>query len=131
MLDYDLEFYSNASALIIPPPEIEYSVDERLEIKNYVETGGGLLLITDHLIWSGYSNKLLELFEWSEQEFLKNTEGSAIRRIGYERWQRNIAIALGNAPYSTEIVSALKNKLTESTPIVAEHIQWALKEVKS
>ena len=75
--------------------------------------------------------KLLELFEWSEQEFLKNTEGSAIRRIGYERWQRNIAIALGNAPYSTEIVSALKNKLTESTPVVAEHIQWALKEISS
>ncbi|MHA1512188.1 MAG: hypothetical protein ACTSRX_10775, partial [Promethearchaeota archaeon] len=65
MLDYDLEFYSNASALIIPPPEIEYSVDERLEIKTYVETGGGLLLISDHLTWAGYSNKLLELFDFN------------------------------------------------------------------
>ena len=65
MLDYDLEFYSNASALIIPPPSVEYSVDERLEIKNYVETGGGLLLIADHFTWAGYSNKLLELFDFN------------------------------------------------------------------
>ena len=70
--------------------------------------------------------KLLELFAWSEAEFLKNTEGSAIRRIGYQRWQRNIAIALGNAPHSEEIISALKDKLTEATAVVAEHIEWAL-----
>ena len=71
--------------------------------------------------------KLLELFAWNEAEFLNNTEGSAIRRIGYQRWQRNIAIALGNAPRSEEIVSALKTKLAESAPVVAEHIDWALK----
>lgn len=75
--------------------------------------------------------KLLELFSWNEQTFLKNTEGSAIRRIGYERWQRNIAIALGNAPHSKEIISALENRLAESTPMVAEHIQWAIKQVGS
>jgi len=65
MLDYDLEFYSDASTLIIAPPQIEYSVDERLEIKEYVETGGGLLLISDHLTWAGYSNDLLELFDFN------------------------------------------------------------------
>ncbi|MDT8453231.1 MAG: tRNA epoxyqueuosine(34) reductase QueG [Gammaproteobacteria bacterium] len=74
--------------------------------------------------------KLLELFNWSEPEFLKNTEGSAIRRIGYERWQRNIAIALGNAPHSAEIVVALENKLTGASPMVAEHIEWGLKRLK-
>ena len=75
--------------------------------------------------------RLLELFNWSEQAFLDNTEGSAIRRIGYQRWQRNIAIALGNAPRSAEIIAALKNRLSEATPMVAEHIQWALEEIDS
>ncbi len=74
---------------------------------------------------------LLNLFNWSEKEFLKNTEGSAIRRIGYQRWQRNIAVALGNAPHSAAITSALKNKIVESTTVVAEHIRWALKEKNS
>ena len=69
---------------------------------------------------------LLELFDWSEEEFLKNTEGSAIRRIGHQRWQRNIAIALGNAPRSEKIISALENKLGKATAVVAEHINWAL-----
>ncbi|MDH5386887.1 MAG: tRNA epoxyqueuosine(34) reductase QueG [Gammaproteobacteria bacterium] len=71
---------------------------------------------------------LLELFAWSEEEFLKNTEGSSIRRIGYQRWQRNIAIALGNAPHSAEIISALENKLNNSTAVVIEHINWALQQ---
>jgi len=75
------------------------------------------------------ASNLLELFAWSEEEFLKNTEGSAIRRIGHERWQRNIAIALGNAPRSKKIVSALENKLAEATPVVAEHINWALNQL--
>ena len=70
--------------------------------------------------------ELLKLFNWNEKEFLKNTEGSAIRRIGHQRWQRNIAIALGNAPHSAAIISALENKLGESTAVVSEHIQWAL-----
>ncbi|MDH5711593.1 MAG: tRNA epoxyqueuosine(34) reductase QueG, partial [Gammaproteobacteria bacterium] len=69
---------------------------------------------------------LLDLFAWSEKEFLEKTEGSAIRRIGFQRWQRNIAVALGNAPRSLEIISALEDKLNEVTEIVAEHINWAL-----
>lgn len=75
--------------------------------------------------------ELLTLFSWSENEFLNNTEGSAIRRIGYQRWQRNIAIALGNSPYSEKIILALENKLTESTPLLAEHIEWALKNLRN
>ncbi len=71
---------------------------------------------------------LTELFGWSEEEFLKQTEGSAIRRIGYERWLRNIAIALGNAPKSEKIITALKSRkqmFGENTMLV-EHIDWAL-----
>lgn len=71
---------------------------------------------------------LLELFAWDEVTFLKNTEGSAIRRIGFERWQRNLAVGLGNAPYSTDIVEALNIALRDSTLLVTEHIQWALKQ---
>ena len=71
---------------------------------------------------------LLALFSWDEETFLRNTEGSAIRRIGHQKWQRNIAVALGNAPYSEAIVAALNNKLPNSSPLVAEHIQWALKQ---
>lgn len=73
---------------------------------------------------------LLALFSWSEQQFLSATEGSPIRRIGYQRWQRNIAVALGNAPYQPDIVDALNNKLNESTELVAEHINWALEQQK-
>ncbi|MCH1926675.1 tRNA epoxyqueuosine(34) reductase QueG [Shewanella sp. C32] len=69
---------------------------------------------------------LLQLFAWDEATFLKNTEGSAIRRIGHERWQRNIAVALGNAPYSAEIVTELEAKRSSASALVAEHIDWAL-----
>lgn len=69
---------------------------------------------------------LLQLFAWDEATFLKNTEGSAIRRIGFERWQRNIAVALGNAPYDEAIVTALKCAQATATPLVKEHIDWAL-----
>lgn len=69
---------------------------------------------------------LLELFRWTEETFLKKTEGSAIRRIGYESWLRNIAIALGNAPTSEAIISALKARLNDASPIVREHVEWAL-----
>jgi len=72
--------------------------------------------------------QLLELFNWSEEEFLKHTEGSAIRRIGYQRWQRNIAIALGNAAHSNNIIAALENKIARSSAMVNEHIDWALLE---
>lgn len=72
---------------------------------------------------------LLELFNWDEATFLKLTEGSAIRRIGYERWIRNIAVALGNAPKSDEAVNALNNKLAECSNMIAEHVLWALNQL--
>jgi epoxyqueuosine reductase len=77
--------------------------------------------------------ELLALFDWDESAFLKNTEGSAIRRIGYAKWQRNIAIGLGNAPYSIAIINALEAKLAlaneeEPIPMVTEHIKWALEQ---
>ncbi|WP_299808421.1 tRNA epoxyqueuosine(34) reductase QueG [uncultured Shewanella sp.] len=74
--------------------------------------------------------RLLELFAWSEAEFLKLTEGSPIRRIGHPRWLRNIAIALGNAPSSEEIIAALETrKLSDEVDeMVIEHIDWALNQ---
>ena len=72
------------------------------------------------------SAQLVELFSWSEEEFLRKTEGSAIRRIGYECWLRNIAVALGNAPRDENIFSALKAKQNHSSALVREHVEWAL-----
>jgi epoxyqueuosine reductase len=69
---------------------------------------------------------LLELFFWDEAYFLENLQGSPIRRIGFQSWQRNIAVALGNAPFDTNIVNALEQKLVTASAIVAEHIVWAL-----
>lgn len=70
---------------------------------------------------------LLELFSWNKTQFLKNTEGSPIRRIGFEQWQRNIAIALGNANTSPALISALQDRLSQSSNLLLnEHIQWAL-----
>lgn len=75
------------------------------------------------------SSSLLSLFAWSEDEFLKNTEGSAIRRIGYECWLRNIAVAMGNASFDEKIVAALQQKLTYPSDLVREHVEWALKAI--
>ena len=74
--------------------------------------------------------ELLPLFAWSEAEFLKLTEGSAIRRIGHKRWLRNIAIALGNAPTNASIIAALESrKLSDEVDeMVIEHIDWALEQ---
>jgi epoxyqueuosine reductase len=73
---------------------------------------------------------LLELWSWTETDFEKRHEGSAIRRIGYSRWRRNLAVALGNALASRveqdAIRSALSAALDNADPLVAEHIQWAL-----
>lgn len=69
---------------------------------------------------------LAELFMWSEEEFLQKTEGSAIRRIGHERWLRNLAVALGNAPRSESVIQALQARLEDSSPLVREHVEWAL-----
>ena len=69
---------------------------------------------------------LVSLFAWSEAEFLARTAGSAIRRIGYERWLRNIAVALGNAPHSPERDAALRARVGDSSTLVREHVSWAL-----
>jgi epoxyqueuosine reductase len=70
--------------------------------------------------------KLVELFAWSESEFDERTRGSAIRRIGYERWLRNLAVGLGNAPSSPEIVAALRARADHPSALVREHVAWAL-----
>lgn len=74
------------------------------------------------------SPTLVDLFAWSETEFLKNTEGSAIRRIGYECWLRNIAIGLGNAPTSNTVIEALKKRQHHVSALVREHVSWALNQ---
>ena len=69
---------------------------------------------------------LTVLFGWNESEWLEKTEGSAIRRIGYERWLRNIAVALGNAERTPEVVTALNKRRESESKLVAEHVAWAL-----
>jgi epoxyqueuosine reductase len=71
---------------------------------------------------------LVELFGWSEAEFERRMQGSPIRRIGYERWLRNIAVGLGNAPTSPEIVKALQEKQDHESALVREHTHWALEQ---
>ncbi|HEX7043549.1 MAG TPA: hypothetical protein VF203_02935, partial [Burkholderiales bacterium] len=63
---------------------------------------------------------------WSEEEFLRRTEGSAIRRIGYEQWLRNIAVALGNAPSDPAVLAALDSRRNHPSALVREHVAWAL-----
>jgi len=70
---------------------------------------------------------LAELFAWSEAEFLQRTEGSAIRRSGHQRWLRNIAVALGNAPTTPDVVAALQSRRDGETALVHEHVAWALR----
>ena len=72
---------------------------------------------------------LIELFNWSEAEFLKKTEGSPIRRIGYECWLRNIAVALGNGPKTNAVIKALKEKSDHPSELVREHTLWALEQI--
>jgi epoxyqueuosine reductase len=74
--------------------------------------------------------ELLTLFNWTEDEFLKNTEGSPIRRIGYQAWQRNIAVALGNSQPADDIISSLNDKLESCGELVKEHIEWALTQLE-
>jgi epoxyqueuosine reductase len=69
---------------------------------------------------------LLTLFNWTEAEFLTYTEGSAIRRVGYEGWLRNLAVGLGNAPSDSQIIAALERKRPQVSVMVQEHIDWAL-----
>ncbi len=69
---------------------------------------------------------LIELLQWDEATFLRNTEGSAIRRIGHQSWQRNIAVAMGNAPVNAAISRALTQAREQASALVCEHIDWAL-----
>lgn len=73
---------------------------------------------------------LITLFGWTESEFLERTEGSAIRRTGYEGWLRNIAVALGNGVKSREALRALEIKKQGATEMVAEHIDWAIRQLE-
>lgn len=70
--------------------------------------------------------RLADLFLWTEAEFVERMRGSAIYRIGYERWSRNIATALGNAPSSQAVLRALHARRNDPSPLVREHVQWAL-----
>ena len=70
--------------------------------------------------------RLSTLLGWSEAEFLRYTEGSAIRRIGYECWLRNVAVALGNGPATDEAVAALAARRDHESALVREHVEWAL-----
>ncbi len=72
--------------------------------------------------------RLAELFAWTGEEFLARTAGSAIRRIGYERWLRNIAVALGNAPSTSANLAALEARRNDASALVREHVEWALAE---
>lgn len=78
-----------------------------------------------------HSPQLLELWTWTEQQFLDNLQGSPIRRIGYECWLRNLAVALGNAPSDAAIIEALENKTEGVTDMVREHIDWALERQRT
>jgi len=72
--------------------------------------------------------QLVDLFSWTEEEFLSKLEGSPIRRIGHESWLRNIAVALGNARTSSEVINTLKGRLEGASEMVKEHIVWALEQ---
>ena len=72
--------------------------------------------------------QLLDCFEWSEPQFLDRFEGSPIRRIGYQKWRRNIAVALGNAAYSPQLLDSLKNAVAQASSLLSEHIRWAIQQ---
>lgn len=69
---------------------------------------------------------LVELFAWSEEAFRQRLAGSPIYRIGHERWLRNLAVGLGNAPSTPEVIAALKTRLDDPSELVREHVRWAL-----
>jgi epoxyqueuosine reductase len=72
------------------------------------------------------ASTLVDLFAWTEDEFNQRLEGSPIRRIGHVRWLRNIAVALGNAPTTPEVVAALAGRAAHPSDLVREHVAWAL-----
>ena len=77
------------------------------------------------------TSELAELFGWSEETWLARTEGSAIRRIGFIRWLRNIAVALGNAESSPDVIDALRARSDSRDELVEEHVRWALQQHES
>ncbi|MEE4277197.1 MAG: tRNA epoxyqueuosine(34) reductase QueG [Halieaceae bacterium] len=74
---------------------------------------------------------LLELFAWDEATYEARTEGSALRRIGHERWLRNIAVALGNGPATPAAIAALRSRLAHPSELVSEHVRWALDRLEA
>ena len=78
--------------------------------------------------WDLDNPNLVELFSWTEDQFSDRLQGSPIRRIGYEKWLRNIAVALGNAVTSPEILQALKSRENHASSLVREHVAWALNQ---
>lgn len=81
----------------------------------------------DYAVRNGLDDvSLVELFGWSKAEFDSKLAGSAIRRIGHEQWLRNLAVGLGNAPTSVAVVAALRARIDDPSPLVREHVQWAL-----
>ena len=72
---------------------------------------------------------LVELFGWDEATFLARTEGSPIRRLGHERWLRNVAVALGNGPASDVALKALHARRSHASELVREHVAWALERL--
>jgi epoxyqueuosine reductase len=75
--------------------------------------------------------ELVALFAWTAEEFEKRMVGSAIRRIGFERWSRNLAVGLGNADYDQSIIAALESRADDPSPLVREHVAWALTRQRS
>ena len=83
--------------------------------------------IPDFAVRNGLDDATLtELFRWTEEQFDRRMEGSAIRRIGHERWLRNLAVGLGNAPTSPAVLAALRARADDSSALVREHVAWAL-----
>jgi epoxyqueuosine reductase len=76
-------------------------------------------------------SELAELFLWDENTFLSRTEGSAIRRIGFERWLRNLAVGLGNGPASPTAIAALQSRKAHPSEMVREHVEWALEQLRA
>jgi epoxyqueuosine reductase len=74
------------------------------------------------------NESLVTLFGWTEQDWSARTAGSAIRRPGYEGWLRNLAVGLGNAPSTEVVVAALRSRTDHASPLVREHVQWALEQ---
>ena len=74
---------------------------------------------------------LIDLFAWTEQQFDVRLAGNPIRRIGHERWLRNIAVALGNGPPTVDAKKALKMRISHPSALVREHVEWALSNMKT